>query len=144
MYYNHARRSVRAYFSDPIPGEEAFCPECHRQLIARRPELRVWHWAHKAVASTAAKCPWVESPWHLQWKLAHLKLKGWQIEAPIQIGAKRYVLDAYHQGTGRIREFVHSLSPYYVQKHLDLLSAGHKVQWIFDVFVFVSAHAVHV
>jgi hypothetical protein len=137
MIFNHLGVSVRKYVSG-----DSYCPECERQLIAKRPDTKVWHWAHKAQPSTHSACPWEESEWHLRWKAAQLKIPGWTVEHKIEIAGKRYILDAYHEETGRVREFVHSLSPYYEAKHLALKAAKFSVGWIYDGAEFVSARTV--
>lgn len=133
MLFNHKGVPVWAY----VEGESK-CPECERTLIARKPEHAIWHWAHKPEPSQHSSCPWEESEWHLRWKAAQLGFAGWTVEHKVIINGKRYILDAYHEESGRVREFVHSLSPYYVDKHLALANAGMKVTWIYDGGEFAS------
>lgn len=139
MIFNHEHAPVWAYEDGP-----SFCPECNGPLIAKRPEHAIWHWAHKPVTKGRTACPWEESEWHLRWKMAQMTVPGWEVEKRIVVGGKTYILDAYHAATGRVREFVHSLSPYYVDKHLALKAHGLKTTWIFDGEMFISARALAV
>ena len=52
-----------------------------------------------------------------------------------------YVLDAYHPQREQVREFVHSLSPYYFEKHLVLSRRFNDIVWIFYGSQFVSRHS---
>jgi hypothetical protein len=61
-----------------------------------------------------------------------MSFNGWRIESPIDIDGARYILDAIRPDTRKVREFVHSLSPYYEKKHISLRDNGFDVAWIFD------------
>jgi hypothetical protein len=82
-------------------------------------------------------------------KAAYLGFPGWEVEIPVHlvVGSPPYHrhvdyrADAMNVETGRIREFVHSLSPHYVTKHTDLLRAGYDVLWILDGAEFASLRA---
>ncbi|MFN0127834.1 MAG: hypothetical protein ACKV19_14230 [Verrucomicrobiales bacterium] len=103
----------------------------------------MWHWAHKPASPgepTAPPCYHEESAWHLALKLAYHKFEGWEIEAPITLAGQRYRLDAMNRRTGAVREFIHTLSPHYVAKHLALVAApGLFPLWIFDGAEFASS-----
>jgi hypothetical protein len=72
-------------------------------------------------------------------KIAQSRTPNWVIEHPIDVGHKRYRVDAYNTKYGTIREFVHTATPYYYQKHLDLRKARHNhINWLFDGEQFVS------
>lgn len=73
-------------------------------------------------------------------KQAYLSFANWQVEAPVLIKGIMYRVDAMNQTTGRIREFVHSLSPRYIMKHRDMAWAGFDCTWILDGEMFVSAN----
>jgi hypothetical protein len=134
VLFNHRRQRVQ----DHIHGDESLCPLCASPLIARRGEVVIWHWAHRAVVHGRAACPFEESTWHLAWKAAYLGCPGWKVEYPIEIEGHKYVLDAFNPTTGRVREFVHSLSPYYRAKHLALRQRYADISWLFDGDEFVS------
>lgn len=73
-----------------------------------------------------------------------LGFEHWQIEQPVTVGGKRYVVDAVNRRTGRIREFVHSISPFYLAKHSDLAEkARFDVRWIIDGHAFASRRQIH-
>jgi hypothetical protein len=138
MLLNHARASPYDWF-DALPSK---CPDCEAPLFARRGEIKVWHWAHypARAGGTATRCaPAEESEWHLGWKLAYNAFPGWRIEWPVVAGGAVYRADACNPQTGAVREFVHSLSPSYVAKHLALSASGRDVLWVFDGDQFVSA-----
>src|SRR5262249_39193236 len=80
-----------------------------------------------------------ETGWHLRWKAAYLTFPGWDIEVPVVVAGRSFRADAMNPGTGRVREFVHSLSDAYVAKHLALKAAGLDVVWRFDGEAFVRA-----
>ena len=136
MFYNAARQTVKAYYA--LAGEAratSLCPECQAALIAHRGEIITWHWAHPPGDST--NCPWRgesggESAWHLRWKQTYATFTEWRVEVGVTIGDSRYVLDAANLPTKRVREFVHSLSPYYLCKYHALRMAGYDVLWIAD------------
>ena len=129
MLFNHLHIPVWNHKQ----GDASLCPLCDASLIARKGEVIVWHWAHHPRHHTRAQCPHEESPWHLKWKFAYLSFRGWEIEKPLVIEGKRYIVDAMNPHTGRVREFIHSLSPYYVQKHKALSAHGRfEVRWLID------------
>ena len=136
MIYNHKREAVWEW-----EGEPSLCPDCNGQLIARRGDIVVWHWAHKPSEGHSSTCHHEESLWHLTMKDAYRTFDGWDIEVPVEAGGKKYRADAMNISTGRIREFVHSLSEYYWAKHCNLKAAGFDVLWILDGGEFVSARA---
>lgn len=136
MILNHNRTPVWKW-----QGEESLCPDCQGQLIARRGDIVVWHWAHHARLQGRQICGHSESEWHLRMKLAYLNFQDWEIEVPIQVGGRKLRLDARSKRTEQIREFVHSLSPYYVEKHYLLKTNNCKVLWIFDGEEFRSLRA---
>ena len=133
MIYNHKRIPVWDW-----KGEESLCPECQSPLIAKRGDIICWHWAHHLNPDGRANCPHEESAWHLAMKYAYLGFAGWDIEVPIMVNGNKYIVDAMNQTTGRIREFVHSLSPHYRDKHYALQQSGYDVCWIMDGEEFVS------
>lgn len=131
MIYNHERKAVWQWDSG-----ESLCPDCERPLVARRGELVCWHWAHKPSRRAGDKCPHKETRWHLAMKMAYLGFNGWSIEVPLTVNGKKYRIDAYREG--KAREFVHSLSPHYSNKHLALKQSGMDVLWIYDGAEFAS------
>lgn len=134
MILNHERRTV----SEWRDGRESLCPECGGRLVARRGDVVVWHWAHRPAARGRASCPFEESRWHLRWKDVYRAFAGWDIEVPVAAGGLRYRADAMNRSAGKVREFVHSLSPYYVEKHRALSKSGYDVRWIMDGEAFAS------
>jgi hypothetical protein len=132
VIFNHERKAVWQWDSG-----ESLCPDCEGQLVAKRGEIVCWHWAHAARRNKSINCHHEETAWHLAMKMAYLDFDGWNIEVPVEVDGKKYRIDAYREG--KVREFVHSLSPHYVSKHLALKNAGMDVLWIFDGFTFGSA-----
>ena len=132
MLLNHDRLPV----GDWNGRDESLCPDCGAGLVARRCEARVWHWAHRP--GSGHGCHHEETCWHLLWKNAYLGFPGWEVERPLTLDGRRYRIDAMNPRTGRIREFVHSLSPGYAAKHRALRSAGLDVMWISDGGAFAS------
>lgn len=133
MIYNNKRIAVWQW-----TGDESLCPECQSELIAKRGEIVCWHWAHHPNTSKKINCPHKESEWHLAMKSAYLGFVGWDIEVPIVVYGNTYRADAMNRNTKRIREFVHSLSPHYIDKHYALQQSGYDVLWIMDGEEFVS------
>jgi hypothetical protein len=136
MLFNHARQRVAEH-----TGGDSLCPLCSAPLIAKRGDIVIWHWAHKAKQDARSGCPFEESAWHLSWKAAYLDCNGWQVETPVVIDGQKYVIDAINPTTGRVREFVHSLSPYYEAKHHALLHQYSDVSWLFDFRALGSRRA---
>jgi hypothetical protein len=135
MFLNHNRKPVE----DCAGDEDSRCPDCDAKLIAKRGEIKVWHWAHKA---NVAGCEHYESEWHLRWKAVYAGFSGWEVEFPIDIESNKYRLDAFSLNTGAIREFVHTLSRTYVDKHSNLRKSGRPdILWIWDGLTFMSAWA---
>lgn len=134
MIFNANREPVWLWSGSP-----SLCPDCGAELIAKRGEIVVWHWAHKAF-NRASGCYHEETEWHLAWKFAYLSLPGWQIEVPVSAGGRTYRADAMNVVTGNVREFIHSLSPQYIEKHRALKNTpGLNPLWIFDGEKFVRA-----
>ncbi len=136
MILNHARMTPRNW-DDGVPS---LCPDCQSRLLARRGRVNVWHWSHRAdrTGQTPPGCSVSETEWHLSWKAAYLSFPGWEIELGIETDAGRFRIDAINVRTGRAREFVHSLSDSYVDKHLTLKECDLDILWIFDGDVFVA------
>jgi hypothetical protein len=134
MLFNHRHQQVADYTEG-----DSLCPLCSGPLIAKRGDIVIWHWAHKAKPNDRNGCPFAESAWHLSWKSAYLNFKDWEVEYPIVIDGQKYVIDAVNPATGRVREFVHSLSPYYEAKHQRLLHQFTDISWLFDYRVFGSS-----
>src|SRR5579862_223501 len=131
---NHLRLRV----AEHLTGEESYCPLCRGSLIAKRGDLVIWHWAHRPSTGAKSACPFEESPWHLGCKDAYSRFPGWEIEYPVTIEGERFVLDAFNPTTGRVREFIHTLSSYYVAKHRRLAAQYADVRWLFDGAQFAS------
>lgn len=138
MLLNHLGQPVWKYRGGPTK-----CPSCEADLVARRGEIRMWHWAHPP-KSTSRECDgWEESQWHLQWKAAYLELAGWRVEHRVVLsGGQQFIVDACRPAVSRVREFVHSLSPRYIEKHQALIAAKRfDVLWIYDGAEFASLRA---
>lgn len=146
MLLNHDRLSVAAWDTQESTVRESLCPQCNRLLIAKRGELKIWHWAHK---SQEQPCDYGagETEWHLRWKAAFVQL-GWFVERAYEVDhpdhlGKRFVFDAV-KGHGRtatdVYEFVHSLSESYVSKSRAVAADGINLTWILDGSMFVSPH----
>jgi hypothetical protein len=139
MLYNHARQLVSAW----TEGSPSLCPACEAALVPRRGDFVRWHWAHYPTVHDRMGCAYEESLWHLRWKEVYLGM-GWQVEVPVVIKDQRFIMDAMNPRTGRMREFVHSLSDRYLAKHARLLDAGYDILWIFDGAQFMSERRVAV
>jgi len=112
-------------------SSESRCPDCGANLTSRKGEYVVWHWAHYPNTSTR-NCWTRESRWHLLMKKAYYDLKNWKIEVPFTVKRKKFRIDAANLETGSFREFVHTLSPNYIDKHRILADSGMDIMWIFD------------
>lgn len=142
MLYNAERLTV--WESDEAGTPDSTCPLCGLPLLARRGEIVVWHWAHRPISGKRKRCPWTESAWHLRWKYAYSTLPRWDAEVRLDTALGTWIIDAMNSRTGRVREFVHSLSPYYLRKHFALQGLGYDVLWIFDGHEFASKRLRHV
>jgi len=132
MLLNHVGMYVHTWDKiEPSARPSSYCPECNGEPIARRGAQRIWHWAHKPGTDNPRACSAEETEWHLHWKAVHLHI-GWDIEVPVVVGRKRFCVDAMNVPRTSIREFVHSLSPTYVEKHRTLKSTGANILWILD------------
>ena len=139
MLHNHLGKAVwDCRYTDV---SESLCPTCEGPLVGKRYETRIWHWAHKP--QHRADCPHYESHWHLVAKVAQSRLPNWIIEHPISTPAKKYRVDAYNTKHKHIREFVHTVTPYYYTKHLVLREHQHShINWVYDGEQFVSKRAI--
>jgi hypothetical protein len=136
MFLNHVRMNVYTWDKiEPSARPSSHCPECNEELVARRGAWRTWHWAHKPGTGNLPACSTEETEWHMRWKAVHLHF-GWDIEVPVLVGPKRFCVDAMYVPKTSIREFVHSLSPTYIEKHRMLKSTRATVLWIFDGDIF--------
>lgn len=141
MLLNHARQRV-AQWTGNTP---TLCPDCGGDLIAKRGQILIWHWAHRVKPDSTKNfsCAYSESLWHLAWKDAYDALPNWEIETRIEIDGKKYRVDAANLKTKRVREFVHTISDSYVDKNDALISAGYDVMWIMDGEKFCSVDRIH-
>ena len=143
MLLNSKRQRVHEC-QDP---ETAKCPLCGDKLVGRKPENRLWHWAHYPKAHDAQDkepCPHHESWWHLKMKLAAMSMgPEWEVERLIEMGGKKYLLDVVHKegDQTQVYEFVHTLSDYYWEKYEKLVTNGWRVNYILDGSEFVSRRA---
>ena len=135
MLLNANREAVWAC---PDPATST-CPFCKEKLVAKRPLRHVHHWAHYPREHDVPKCPHKESDWHLKIKLAYATFPDWEIEVPVEIGDKTYRIDAINEKRGEAREFIHTLTPYYLEKQHALRLLGMNIKWIFDGEEFHSA-----
>ena len=133
MLFNQTHTRV-----EDFSGGDSLCPLCNGALIAKRGDIVTWHWAHKCAPAGRDGCPFHESQWHLAWKAAYLSCPSWTVEHPIVVNGSKYIIDAMNTKTGAVREFVHSLSPYYRAKHQALLGTYTNVWWLFDGTEFGS------
>lgn len=142
MIYNHAGKAVwDHHYTDKF---DSWCPICNAPLVAKRYKRKVIdHWAHKP--KRRVDCPHFESHWHRLVKLAQSRMPNWIIEHKIDLGHRHFRVDAFNTKHGYIREFIHTLTPHYYQKHLDLRAARHdKLNWVFDGSMFVSARCRYI
>jgi len=139
VIHNHLGKAVWEYHYTDNPASQ--CPICEGHLVAKRPSRRtVWHWAHRP--KHRGDCPHYESHWHLVAKIAQSRLRGWVIEHPIQTSVKKFRVDAFNTKFERIREFVHTVTPYYYQKHLVLRAERYsQVNWVYHGEQYVSLRA---
>ena len=136
MLFNSERQTVW----DWQEGQPSTCPLCQDRLVAVRPQEGVQHWRHLPKEHNAEPCPHYESEWRLRIKLAYACMDGYQIETPIELGGRRYMIDAMHMTGGEARSFVHTLTPYFMEQHMVLRLAGLHVKWIFDGDYFRRKH----
>jgi hypothetical protein len=74
----------------------------------------------------------------LRWKAVYHAFPHWQIEVPLTLNGIAYRADAANLSNARWREFVHTLTDAYIDKHLALKKTGLDVLWIFDGEAFVA------
>ncbi len=114
------------------------CPICGARLYEKKPEDKIWHWAH--YPKERKDCPGgaPETKWHLAMKFAYLSFPNWDIEVPLENDFGNYRIDAMNKKTGDCREFVHSLCDSYYEKLNMLVVEEIKYRWIFDGHEFAS------
>lgn len=125
MLLNQRRKTAH---DDVNAGSE--CPDCGSALIGKRGQIMTWHWAHKTLLNCAGGG--VETEWHLRMKSYCLEWPDWQIEFPVEVEGQKFRLDAFNPKTNEVIEFIHSMSPFYENKHLTLKKSGYKITWIGD------------
>ena len=139
MIFNHDRKTVANWNTiDP-----SLCADCKETLIAKRGEQVIWHWSHRPGNRTRQCEGWCETKWHLKWKQVYQTFENWEIEWPLKFDTgNAYRMDASNPKTGECREFIHSLSPSYIQKHNAISDVcGLNIMWIWDGNEFGSAFA---
>jgi len=124
MLLNKDRRRVQEWDTK----WPSLCPECNKELIAKRGEIVIWHWAHYP-GHGGQGCGGPETAWHLRWKELHHEA-GWEIEKAVIVDDQNYRLDAFKDGI--IREFVHSLDDSYFPKDAALCKKYGDSLWLFD------------
>lgn len=139
MIFNAKRETVWSC----ADNNDSFCPMCGDRLVAKHCRHVVSHWAHMPKEHGQLKCPHTESDWHLRIKLAYAQYEGWEIEVPVELSGRRFRIDAYNEEKQEVREFIHTLTPHYLEKQRCLRLAGINVRWILDGEEFHSKRACY-
>lgn len=145
MIYNNERKTVRYLHNKGIDVSLAgghSCPHCGTSIFGKRGEIKKWHWSHTSHDHYRICDNFTESEWHYTMKMAYGVFDNWTVETKIKVDSEEYVVDAINSTKDRlqIREAVHSLSPYYINKHINLSNLQADILWIFDLSVFRSAN----
>lgn len=110
-------------------GQRATCPGCGARVDAAVGELVIAHWRHHGERDCDS---WSggETDWHLGWKAAAVKTRGWHIEVPFGLPPHR--ADAVGP-KGHIVEFQHSsLSSDDMDERAAFYAERGPVIWVLD------------
>ena len=134
MILNKNRETVWEHRYGP-----SLCPICGAKLCKKKPENKVWHWAH--YPRERKDCPGggKETKWHLAMKFAYRSFPDWDIEVPFstEFGGE-FRIDAMNTKLRQCREFVHSLSDSYFDKASSFIYEKMDYCWVFDGEEFAS------
>jgi len=147
MEINHLGLTVRQH-DIRNKSLESFCPACGLEVIPRRGNVNVWHWAHKEVEmdcifSAIDYRNNQESRWHKSMKSIAVSRLGYEAEKHVKIDGRCFRVDAYHSKHKIALEFVNSLNECYLLKRKYFAIAkerGLTSIWIFNGDKFLNRH----
>lgn len=111
---------------EAVPNEEAFCPHCEQEVISKCGNIKIWHWAHKAIECVYSTEP--ETIWHLRWKRLAQEY-GCEVEK--RFG--NFIADVYIPDK-KIIEFQHSTinTTEILERCQYYNNRGWQINWVFD------------
>lgn len=121
----------RIHIDDSHVKEQYFCPVCGEELIIKKGQIKVHHFAHKANSYCNDGWHYDMSDWH----------SSWQDKFPLETqevvrkhNGKTHRADVLIENIKTVIEFQHSpLSPEeFVDRTVFYKSLGYKVVWLFD------------
>lgn len=122
----------RVHISYAKPGDKYHCPLCNQELIQRRGEINIHHFAHRKNSSNSCD-EWYYDPmteWHSNWQnMFPVDTR----EVVVEYGGKKHRADVLINGT--VVEFQHSRlsSDEFNARNRFYTAAGYRVVWLFDM-----------
>ena len=127
MYYGLDKNGNNVYIDDAIATNIYYCPNCNTELVQKKGNIKVHHFAHKAKND----CPYAHremSDWHLEWQSHY----GRHREILCRSGDEIRIADVLIKDT--VIEFQHSPISYDEVESRTLFHTGNnrKIIWLFD------------
>ena len=127
MYSGLDKDGNNVYIDDAIATNTYYCPNCNTELVQKKGNIKVHHFAHKAKND----CPYAHremSDWHLEWQSYY----GRNREILCRLGNEIKIADVLINDT--VIEFQHSSISYDEVESRTLFHTGNnrKIIWLFD------------
>lgn len=135
MFFANDKDGNRISAEDAIVGESYYCPTCNTDLIFKRGDVRLPHFAHKTACS---------DHWHYEMSEWHQRMQGYFLpkyrEVVIEYNGQKHRADILIPGRdfgnkGLVIEFQNSPinDKVFKERSLFYISAGYTIWWVFNI-----------
>ena len=132
MRFANDKNKSRVFIDSTISSEKYYCPVCNEELIEKKGNKRIHHFAHKRGSSCHDTWHYDMSEWHV----------NWQNRFPIdcqevvkEYNGEKHRADVLLESIKTVIEFQHSTinGKEFCKRNNFYKSLGYKVVWVFDV-----------
>lgn len=134
MFFANNKDGNRISAEVAIVGESYYCPTCNTDLIFKRGDVRLSHFAHKTTCS---------DKWHYEMSEWHQRMQGYFLpqyrEVVVEYNGEKHRADVLipdrHGGKALVIEFQHSnmSREEFFERNVFYKSAGYNIIWVFDI-----------
>lgn len=130
MFYAKDSNGKRVFIDNAVVMEDYFCPICGAELVMRKGDIRLHHFAHKSLKECSDTWHYDMTDWHYDWQL---RFPEECREIVMEKDGIKHRADVCFDNN--VIEFQHShLSQEEFDERNDFYtSLGYKVIWVFDL-----------